>query len=116
MTFEKLHEKLKDLPVATVAQGLVDSVQAGKVAVLTSETGSGKTLYANTLLADQTEGQVVVLVPRRFLATNAAETVAELAGVALGKEVGFAVGRQSGDESQFSDDTRLLFARHPCPL
>jgi HrpA-like RNA helicase len=112
MTFEKLHEKLKDLPVATVAQGLVDSVQAGKVAVLTSDTGSGKTLYANTLLSDQTDGQVVVLVPRRFLATNAAETVAELAGVALGKEVGFAVGRQSGDESQFSDDTKLLFATY----
>ena len=112
MTFEKLHETLKDLPVATVAQDLVNSVQAGKVAVLTSDTGSGKTLYANTLLADQTDGQVVVLVPRRFLATNAAETVAELAGVDLGKEVGFAVGRQSGDKSQFSDDTKLLFATY----
>jgi ATP-dependent helicase HrpB len=112
MTFETLHDKLKDLPVATVAQDLVDSVQAGKVTVLTSDTGSGKTLYANTLLADQTDGQVVVLVPRRFLATNAAETVAELAGLRLGQEVGFAVGRQSGDGSRFSRDTELLFATY----
>jgi HrpA-like RNA helicase len=78
MVFQKLRETLADLPVATVAQDVVESVQNSEVSVLTSGTGSGKTLITTTLLADQSDERVVVLVPRRALASNAAETVAEL--------------------------------------
>lgn len=110
--FAKAVEKLKDLPVAQVAGDVVDSVKNSKVSILTAETGSGKTLLANSMLADAVDEQVVVLVPRRFLAINAAEAIAELAEVELGKEVGFAVGQQAGDQSQFSPDTKLLFATY----
>lgn len=110
--FDKVSENLKDLPVAEVADKVVQSAKDGKVAILTAETGSGKTLLANAMLADQVEGQVVVLVPRRFLAINAAEAIADLGGLELGKEVGFAVGQQAGDKSQFSPDTKLLFATY----
>jgi HrpA-like RNA helicase len=78
MVFQKLRETLADLPVATVAQDVVNSVENREVSVLTSGTGSGKTLITTTLLSDQSNEQVVVLVPRRALASNAAETVAEL--------------------------------------
>lgn len=111
-TFAKAAEALKDLPVAEVVGDVVRSVQEGKVGILTAETGSGKTLLANSMLADAVDEQVVVLVPRRFLAINAAEAIAELAGVELGKEVGFAIGQQAGDKSQFSPDTKLLFATY----
>lgn len=110
--FAKAIEKLKELPVAEVAGDVVDSVKNGKVSILTAETGSGKTLLANSMLADAVDEQVVVLVPRRFLAINAAEAIADLAEVELGEEVGFAVGQQAGDKSQFSPNTKLLFATY----
>lgn len=111
-TFSKVAEKLKDLPVNAVAADVVDSVAQGKVGILTAETGSGKTLLANAMLADASDDPVLVLVPRRFLAINAAESIAELAEVNLGEEVGFAVGQQSGDRSQFGPQTKLLFATY----
>lgn len=110
--FAKAIEKLKDLPVANVAGDVVESVKNGKVSILTAETGSGKTLLANSMLADAVDEQVVVLVPRRFLAINAAEAIADLAEVELGEEVGFAVGQQAGDQSKFSPNTKLLFATY----
>lgn len=112
MSFEKLYATLANLPVASAADEIVDSVLSGVVTVLASETGSGKTLYASTRLAERLRMQgecVVVLEPRRFLAVNAAETVAELAGLNVGGPVGYAVGSQSGDRSNRSDDTSLLF-------
>lgn len=111
-TFAKVAEKLHELPVNAVASDVVQSVQDGKVSILTAETGSGKTLLANAMLADASDEQVLVLVPRRFLAINAAESVAELGELEMGKEVGFAVGRQAGDKSQFGPETKLLFATY----
>lgn len=110
--FSKVSEALRDLPVNKVTDDVIASLEDGKVTILTAETGSGKTLLANTKLADAVDGQVLVLVPRRFLAINAAEAVAELGGVELGKEVGYAVGQQAGDVSQYGDDTKLLFATY----
>lgn len=110
--FHKVAEVLKDLPVADVAADVVKSILAGKVTELSSETGSGKTLLANTMLADASDEPVLVLVPRRFLAINAAQTIAEIAGLNVGEQVGFAVGRQAGDESKFSDKTKLVFATY----
>lgn len=110
--FSKVSEKLGDLPVAKVTGQVIDSVKAGNVTILTAETGSGKTLLASSKLADASDDQVVVLVPRRFLAMNAARTVADLGGLTLGKEVGFAVGRQVGSTSQFTPATKLVFATY----
>lgn len=112
MSFEKLYEALADLPVASIAEDVVTSVLRGSVTALSSATGSGKTLYQTTKLADSLDEQVVVLVPRRFLAVNAAETVAELSGCEVGKEVGYAVGSQSGDRSCWGPETKLVFATH----
>ena len=110
MSFERLFESLRDLPVAEIAVDVAQSVMSGKVTTLFSATGSGKTLYQTAKLADLCGEQVLVLVPRRFLAINAAETVAELAGCEVGTCVGYAVGAQSGDRSSYNSDTKLLFA------
>lgn len=111
-SFAKVSEKLKELPVNGKVEAVVDSVKSGKVTVLTAETGSGKTLLASTRLADASDGQVVVLVPRRYLAINAAETITELSENKLGEQVGYAIGRKSGDRSKFSPDTKLVFATY----
>jgi HrpA-like RNA helicase len=110
--FAKAIEALKELPVAKVVKDVVKSSKEGRVALLTGETGSGKTLLGNAEMADASNHQVVVLVPRRFLAINAAESVAELAGLEVGKEVGYGIGSQSSDRSKFSPDTKLLFCTY----
>lgn len=110
MSFDNLFTALSDLPVATIADEVTLSVMSGDVTTLSSATGSGKTLYQTAKLADILNEQVVVLVPRRFLAVNAAETVAELAGEEIGSTVGYAVGSQTGDRSKYGPDTKLLFA------
>jgi len=118
--FGRLYERLSELPVAAAAGDIAESVLKPQVTVLSAETGSGKTLYATSKLADlwrdkQEEGEhktVLALVPRRFLAMNAAKTIAELSGTRLGGPVGYAIGRKPGDESCFSDETRLLFTTY----
>lgn len=108
--FENLFKRLEDLPVAAIADDVTLSVMSGDVTILSSDTGSGKTLYQTVHLAEHLDEQVIVLVPRRFLAVNAAETVAELAECEVGTAVGYAVGSQSGDRSCWSDETKLVFA------
>jgi len=111
-TFSPVVEALKDLPVAQVTKDVVGSVKQGKVTILTAETGSGKTLLANSVLADASDHQVVVLVPRRFLAVNAAETIASIGGFEVGKEVGYGIGSQADDRAVFTKDTKLVFATY----
>lgn len=110
--FEKLYDALSALPVMDIADEIATSVHDGLVVILSSATGSGKTLVATCKLADKTGEQVVVCVPRRFLAVNAAETICELAGLTIGNEVGYAVGKQSGEQSMMSRETKLLFVTY----
>lgn len=110
MSFENLFETLGDLPVASIADDVTRSVDSGVVTTLSSATGSGKTLYQCAHLANYLDEQVVVLVPRRFIAVNAAEMVSELSGCEIGQEVGYAVGSQTGDRSNWNKDTKLVFA------
>lgn len=110
--FNKLLSTLRNLPVAGIATDVASSVLGGTVTVVASATGSGKTLTLPPSLAYASDHPVVVLVPRRFLAVNAAETVAELANVELGTEVGYAVGAQSGEKSVRSADTKVLYCTY----
>jgi HrpA-like RNA helicase len=110
MSFDNLFKKLSDLPVAKIADDVTLSVLSGVATTLSSATGSGKTLFQSAHLASHLDEQLVILVPRRFLAVNAAETVAELCGFEIGKEVGYAIGSQAGDKSCWSKDTKLVFA------
>lgn len=109
MSFEKLFEQLADRPVCEVADAVTGSVLSGKIGILSSATGSGKTLYQSARLADTLGKQVFVLGPRRLLAMNAAETVAELAECELGTDVGYGVGSQAGDVSLWNKGTKLVF-------
>lgn len=101
---------LKDLPVNTISDDVLNNVSKG-VQIVSSPTGSGKTLTIPTKWADRLpeEERVVVLVPRRFLAINAAETVAELSHTTVGNEVGYAVGMQGGDEPLYGKNSKVVF-------
>lgn len=112
--FEKLYNQtLKDLPVNEISDDVMNAVSE-HVSIISSPTGSGKTLTIPAKLADKIPNneRVVVLVPRKFLAINAAETVAELSDTTLGHEVGYAVGTQGGDEPFFDKNSKIIFATY----
>jgi HrpA-like RNA helicase len=111
-TFQKLRETLKALPVYGIVDDVIKDVVGGNVTVVAARTGSGKSMILPGALADATGEQVVVLVPRRFLTTDAACNVAELSGTALGKEVGFAIGQVNGEKSMHSADTKVLYCTY----
>ncbi len=122
--FDALFDTLKDLPVAPIAGEVVQSVMAGTITQLAAPTGSGKSMMVPAKLADAIykadkhntlnalQKQVVVLVPRRFLAVDAAMNVAKMSGKILGNEVGYAIGDMGGEKSLNCDNTKLLFVTY----
>lgn len=110
--FQSLRDTLRALPVFGIIPDVVKDVLDGKVTVVAARTGSGKSMMLPSALADATGERVVVLVPRRFLATDAACNVAELSGTILGNEVGFALGQVNGEKSLHSSSTKLLFCTY----
>lgn len=110
--FQPLRDTLKDLPVHGIIADVVKDVLVGAVTVVAARTGSGKSMMLPSALADAGDDQVVVLVPRRFLATDAACNVAELSGTTLGQEVGFALGQVNDEISLHVPDTTLLFCTY----
>ena len=110
--FQPLRDTLKDLPVHSIIADVVKDVHVGAVTVVAARTGSGKSMMLPSALADAGLTQVVVLVPRRFLATDAACNVAELSGTTLGQEVGFALGQVNDEKSLHVPDTKLLFCTY----
>lgn len=110
--FSNVTETLKALPVASVAAEVVQSVLAGKMTVLAAPTGSGKSMMVPAMLADATDEEVVVLVPRRFLATDAATNVAQMAGCKVGEAVGYSIGKMAGEGSKVSEQTKLRFVTY----
>lgn len=112
VVFQSLRDKLSELPVYPIIPGVIQDVLAGVVAVVAAPTGSGKSMMLPSALADAVDAQVIILVPRRFLATDAACNVAELSETTLGNEVGFALGQVNGEKSLHSSTTRLLFCTY----
>ncbi len=108
--FKKSYEVLGDLPAFAKAPEIVKALKEGKGFVFSSETGSGKTLTVAPYLADSFDGLTIVIVPKRILAQNAAETIAKISGLQVGNEVGYAVGSRGGENiSLFNDQTKLIF-------
>jgi len=110
--FQALRDTLTALPVYGIIDDVVRDVRAGRVTVVAASTGSGKSMLLPSALADAGDEQVVVLVPRRFLATDAAYNVAELSHVPIGDQVGYALGQMDGESSQRSAQTRLLYCTY----
>jgi HrpA-like RNA helicase len=110
--FQLLRDKLAALPVHALIDAVLRDVLAGKVTVVATSTGSGKSMMLPGALADVSDHQIVVLAPRRFLAMDAAFNVAELAALKIGEEVGYALGQMDGESSLRSHETRLLYCTY----
>lgn len=94
------------LPVEAILPELTAALWVGSNAVLVAPPGAGKTtMVAPALLReDWCTGQILLLSPRRLAARAAAERMAELAGEAVGKTIGYATRL----DSKQSTATRIL--------
>lgn len=95
------------LPIYEVADRIISGARACSRLILRAPTGSGKSTQVPQLLADRvvSEGQIVVLQPRRMAARMLASRVASERGEPLGETVGYQVRM----EGKSSARTRILY-------
>ena len=94
----------QDLPAATLANDLAQSIAEGRNAVVIAPPGSGKSTFLPiTMLEALPEGRIVVVEPRRL----AAQQVAWRMALLLEEQVGQTVGYQIRFERRVSAATRI---------
>lgn len=99
----------RELPIEALREQFLEEIALRPV-VITAPTGTGKSTQVPRWLFRETgaatRGLIIVVQPRRVAARAVAARIAELEGVALGKEVGYRVR----DDDCSSQATRLLVA------
>ncbi len=100
-----LAAQARALPVYAHEAEILDAVRNHQVVVIEGPTGSGKTTQVPQILLDAeiTDRVIGVTQPRRIAAVSVAWRIAEERGVAIGKDVGYAIRF----DDQTSDATRL---------
>ncbi|MDX7953374.1 ATP-dependent helicase HrpB, partial [Lichenihabitans sp. Uapishka_5] len=94
------------LPIDAVRAPLLDSLEAGRRAVLVAPPGAGKTTRVPLMLRDRAwvaDRRILLLEPRRLAARAAAERMA----ATLGEPVGETVGLRARFDTRVSDRTRI---------
>ena len=100
----RIAQQYEWLPVAAVANEVVDSLAASPRLVVTAPPGAGKsTLLPLALFERLPQGRIVVLEPRRMAARQVASRMAAM----LGQKVGETVGYRMRFESRTSPATRI---------
>src|SRR6185503_6951106 len=95
---------LQPLPIDVSLPAIVDALATRRAVVVTAAPGAGKTTRVPPALV--TEGNVLLLQPRRVAARAIARRIAAEQGWTLGREVGW----QVRFDRNFSAATKLLVA------
>lgn len=98
-------KKISNLPIFPFLSQICDELKASpsRFLVLTAETSAGKSTAVPLALLEQFSGKILMLEPRRLVATAIANRLSEL----LDEETGKTVGYRLHLESKISKETRL---------
>jgi HrpA-like RNA helicase len=117
--FTQIEQKLAGCVVKNTLPDVIESLNAGKVVVLKSDTGSGKTLLGAPAIANffddiDKKGMTLVLAPRRTIASDAFNNLMKILGLAPGKnkEIGYVVGRAGENEVHRYHENKLVFTTY----
>lgn len=93
MQFSNLINQAKDLPVATIADKVNNTLAQNNAVVITAQPGAGKsTLLPLTILKGVSlSGKIIMLEPRRIAARHIAQRMAQMLGETVGETVGYRV-------------------------
>jgi ATP-dependent helicase HrpB len=102
-----------ELPIDPLLPEIVRTVADRSVLVLQAPPGAGKTTRVPPALLDQTDGEIIVLEPRRLAARLSAKRVAEERSVKLGELIGYDVrfDRAIGPKTRLSYVTEGILTR-----
>ena len=98
----------RELPIFELESEIVEALREYSRMIVQAPTGSGKSTQVPQILLDHgllSDGQIVILQPRRLAARLLATRVAYERGVQLGREVGY----QLRFENVVSKETRIRF-------
>jgi HrpA-like RNA helicase len=96
------------LPVYTKRNEIINLILENQVLLVTAGTGSGKTALIPKLALHALgyDAKIMVTVPKIILATETADSSAQMSNVILGEEIGYSTGPQK----KFTDKTKIIYA------
>jgi ATP-dependent RNA helicase DHX29 len=111
---KRKRQKGKDLPVTAIREELLEALAMGDVAVVTGDTGSGKTTQIPQFILENYEERneachIICTQPRRIAAISVAERVAQERGEPPPGKPGSTLGYAVRLDTAMTGDTRLLF-------
>jgi HrpA-like RNA helicase len=106
--YRKLGKIWSKFPAYKRAHEIINAIKDNQIIVLTSSTGSGKTVLLPkfTIHALGYTGKIAVTLPKQITAKSAAEFAAKTLDVVLGKEIGY----QYKGSKMKSNSTKILYA------
>jgi HrpA-like RNA helicase len=105
-----LFSTLSDLPMTDLLLDITNHINTGGVALVISETGSGKTLLTPAAIHAETGESVLTCEPSRFLTMNAATIISDITQTKLGELAGYSVGIRGRDAIKtVNANTPLVF-------
>ena len=106
--YKQLTKFWSNLPAYENIDDCIDSIKSNDVILVSSGTGSGKTVLFPkfALHANEYKGKIIVTLPKKLITKSAAEFAAKTLDVELGNQVGY----QYKGESIKSSGTNLLYA------
>lgn len=109
-TYRELAKKWSRFPAYEKAHDIINSIKSNQVILITSGTGSGKTVLLPKFVLHTLgyNGKVAITLPKQMITQSSAEFAAKTLDVKLGKEVGYKF--KGSDKKSMSDKTKLLFA------
>jgi len=113
----QLFNTLIDAPMMPLLDPIISHVKSGGVALVVSDTGSGKTLLTPAALCAELDEKILICEPTRFLAMNAASTISDITMTELGEIAGYSVGVRGGDTKKTcAPETPLTFQTYGMAL
>ena len=108
--YKELAKKWKEFPAYKKASQILKSIEDNQIILITSGTGSGKTVLLPKFVLHTLnyKGKVAITLPKQLIAKSAAEFAAKTLDVKLGEEVGYQY--KGSDKRHKSENTKLLYA------
>ena len=98
-------QRLQPLPIDTALPEINQALKSNRVALIKAEPGAGKTTRVPQALINITDGEILVIEPRRLAARLSAMRVAEEQKCAVGTKVGY----QMRFDHNITSATRIKF-------